>query len=108
MLALGVGLSRGLAAAHREGVLHRDITPSNIFVPDEGDVKLLDFGLAEFVTEQPAKGADTLRITAGTPPYMAPELFEGLRPAMPATSTPWAWCSMSCAPASCRRSRTSC
>jgi serine/threonine protein kinase len=46
---LALGLARGLAAAHRRGVLHRDIKPGNVIIPSEGEVKLLDFGLAKFV-----------------------------------------------------------
>ncbi|MGK3961493.1 SUMF1/EgtB/PvdO family nonheme iron enzyme [Sorangium sp. So ce118] len=48
-LAIGVGLARGLAAAHRRGVLHRDIKPANAVLSHEGEVKLLDFGLAKLV-----------------------------------------------------------
>jgi eukaryotic-like serine/threonine-protein kinase len=46
-LQIGIGLARGLAAAHRQGVLHRDIKPANAVLAEDGNVKLLDFGLAE-------------------------------------------------------------
>ncbi|WP_437629862.1 nSTAND1 domain-containing NTPase [Sorangium sp. So ce854] len=48
-LSIGVGLARGLAAAHRRGVLHRDIKPANAVLSHEGEVKLLDFGLAKLL-----------------------------------------------------------
>jgi serine/threonine protein kinase len=60
-----------LEAYHRAEVLHRDLKPANLFVTREGVVKLLDFGLARFRTEDrdPTKAGTAM----GTPAYMAPE-----------------------------------
>ncbi len=74
---MGLGMARGLAAAHRQGVLHRDLKPANVFLTAEGEVKLLDFGLAELFDGKTGIGAPGTRTLAGTPRYMAPELFRG-------------------------------
>ena len=101
VLATFIKAGRGLEAAHRAGIVHRDFKPHNVLVGDEGAVKVLDFGLAravehagsEELSATPESGAynhdgnsllDTplTRTGAimGTPAYMAPEQHQG-RPA---------------------------
>src|SRR3954453_19612741 len=58
--------------AHRHGVLHRDLRPSNVLVTDRGLVKVADFGTSRFL-EIAAHGTTVI----GSPPYMAPEQFHG-------------------------------
>src|SRR3989449_2940765 len=58
--------------AHRQGVLHRDLRPSNVLVTDNGLAKVADFGTSRFL-EIAAHGTTVI----GSPPYMAPEQFKG-------------------------------
>jgi formylglycine-generating enzyme required for sulfatase activity len=74
-LEIGIGLARGLAAAHRRGVLHRDIKPANVLLADDGVVKLVDFGVAQFLDASGPAGG----IPVGTPYYMSPESWRGGR-----------------------------
>jgi serine/threonine protein kinase/formylglycine-generating enzyme required for sulfatase activity len=82
VVSMGIGMARGLAAAHRHGVLHRDLKPENIFLTTDGEVKLLDFGLAELISTDTPVEVMKARSAAGTPRYMAPELLRGA-PATP-------------------------
>lgn len=85
ILDIAVQISEGLAAAHDQGIIHRDVSPGNVFVTSSGLVKLLDFGLATLVTtmDGDAKVSDEFRVAgtvAGTLHYMAPELLSGDAP----------------------------
>jgi tetratricopeptide (TPR) repeat protein len=76
ILRLGCELVEGVGAAHREGVIHRDLKPGNIRLTTDGHVKILDFGIAQWSA---AGDAETLAgdRMAGTLPYMAPEQARG-------------------------------
>ena len=78
---LGVQLADGLAAAHGQGVIHRDLKPGNLRLTPDGRLKILDFGLAKLL-EPPHPGDLTKSLTesqavTGTLPYMAPEQLRG-------------------------------
>jgi hypothetical protein len=91
VLHLGHQIARGLAAAHGQGLLHRDVKPANLWVespapgvaasgsepeaPAPGRIKILDFGLSRAVTEE--SGLTHSGVTVGTPAYMAPEQAAG-------------------------------
>lgn len=71
---LGLQLLDTLQAAHRQGIVHRDIKPGNILVPPGGHPKLADFGIASIVGEP---GMTTTGLIPGSPAYMSPEQAAG-------------------------------
>ncbi|MBZ4418667.1 protein kinase [Myxococcus sp. RHSTA-1-4] len=72
-----VDVAAGLAHAHERRLIHRDLKPGNILIVPGGRARLLDFGLAELLM---ARGSGRHAPQAGTPAYMAPEQWRGLRP----------------------------
>ncbi len=74
---LGAQLAEGLAAAHAQGVIHRDLKPDNLHVTPDGRLKILDFGLAKLLRPEAemdqTQSVDDTRSVSGTLPYMSPE-----------------------------------
>ena len=84
VLAIAIQLTDALAEAHGMGVVHRDLKPANVVLTPKGDVKILDFGLAQVRPVEP--GSTPVRSSrdftldgrqVGTPPYMPPEHLMG-------------------------------
>ena len=69
-----LAVARGLAEAHRHGIFHRDVKPGNIFLTKDGQIKLMDFGLAKDETDP---YQTQLGLVIGTPLYLAPEQARG-------------------------------
>lgn len=82
VLRLGMRLAEGLAVAHEQGVIHRDLKPGNLMITTDGRVKILDFGLAKISHPEPAGDitiSKDIPTVSGTVPYMSPEQLRGDR-----------------------------
>ncbi len=71
-----VQAARGLAYAHKKGVIHRDLKPANLLCTDEGVVKITDLGLARLCQQEPDPDLSMKGVCLGTPEFMAPEQAE--------------------------------
>jgi WD40 repeat protein len=84
VLALAAQVARGLEAAHAKGIIHRDLKPENLFLTTDGRLKILDFGLAKLIADEPL-GSDEATESSpsapgrllGTVGYMSPEQARG-------------------------------
>jgi len=79
LLALAEQITKPLQEAHEHGVIHRDLKPGNIIVTVKGQLKLLDFGLAQLLAAGGSRPTETTasQHIVGTLPYMAPEQLSG-------------------------------
>jgi serine/threonine protein kinase/Tfp pilus assembly protein PilF len=73
-IAIARQVCDGLEEAHKLGVVHRDLKPQNIMVDEDGNARIMDFGIARSLTGKSITGAGTF---IGTPEYMSPEQVEG-------------------------------
>lgn len=86
VLRIARQIADALAKGHESGIVHRDLKPENVMVPDDGRVKILDFGLAKLMRDEAAlcgrPDSETEYMTSpgaviGTPEYMSPEQVKG-------------------------------
>jgi serine/threonine-protein kinase len=90
VLAVGDAVLDVLAAAHEQGIVHRDIKPGNLFRLSDGRVKVLDFGIARLPDATPSSHLTRSNASLGTPAFMAPEQARGRWDQVDARTDVWA------------------
>ena len=108
ILRIASEIAEALEVAHARGFVHRDLKPENIMLTEQGDVKIMDFGLTRPVAASAGDaGRATMFMTTpgmvlGTPAYMSPEQHKGLDLVRARTCSPSARSSPRCCPAATR------
>ncbi|MCV6621183.1 MAG: serine/threonine protein kinase [Cellvibrionaceae bacterium] len=73
-------IANGVSYAHKRNIIHSDLKPENVFVTDEGEIKILDFGIARAYAQGEEQTADPDELVGLTPTYASYEMFEGSDP----------------------------
>ncbi|MCD6360533.1 MAG: serine/threonine protein kinase, partial [Armatimonadetes bacterium] len=76
-LQLLIPIARALGYAHRQGMIHRDVKPSNILITEDAEPVLTDFGIAKILEDEATMDLTGTGMLVGTPEYMAPEQVSG-------------------------------
>jgi serine/threonine protein kinase/Tfp pilus assembly protein PilF len=73
-IEIAIQVAKGLAKAHKQGIIHRDVKPANVMITEDGTAKIVDFGLARLAGKS---GITRPEITMGTLSYISPEQIQG-------------------------------
>jgi serine/threonine-protein kinase len=90
VLDIGDKILDTLNAVHIAGIIHRDLKPQNVFLTDDGGLKVLDFGVARLHEDRRSQSKlSMVGVVLGTPSFMAPEQAQGLREKVDSKSDLW-------------------